>query len=118
MRTHPNVKFSSPDPQSSIIKVTCLYPDGKEKEVGLIYAICGDSDTISYRPVNSAGEELMEPSEDFSLIERKFEESVLREDELSFMEDMEAKFYEYNTRESSIQRIRNWKQRFLKPLSR
>jgi hypothetical protein len=106
------VRFSSPDPITSIVNVTRILSDGTEEAIGVVYPIFdNESDSVNYVSINNFGQEIFPPTSDFIEVENQFQKSVKQNADISITEDMEAELEEYENRSNTIKNLRQFKLR-------
>jgi hypothetical protein len=106
------VRFSPPDPITSIVNVTRILSDGSEESIGLVYPIFdNESDSVNYISVDNFGQEIFPPTSNFIEIENRFLRSVKQNVDKSITQDIEAELEEYENRSKTIKDLRQLKPR-------
>jgi hypothetical protein len=101
-----SVKFGIPDPQTHIVIVSRVLPDGTSEPIGRIYSDFSSEDSVKYISLSNNGEEVFPPSSDFGAIEASFEKYAKQHDEKSLKEELESRIEEFERREKILEDLR------------
>jgi hypothetical protein len=101
-----SVIFSSPDPQTHIVIVSQVLPDGSSEPIGRIYPDFNSEGSAMYISVRNNGEEIFPPSSDFTAIEDSFEKYARQYTEKSLKEELESRIEEFEKRENFLEDLR------------
>jgi hypothetical protein len=106
------VRFSTPDPTTSIVNVTRILSDGSEEPIGLVFPnFDHEDDSVNYISVDNFGQEIFPPTKDFIEVENRFQKSVKEIADRSMAKNLEATLEEYEARKETIKSLRQHKHR-------